>query len=299
MALILAGAPEIAYWGRQVMLEIPAFALIVWSAIFVVRYLHEKRIAWLYLGIALAVLAMYVKLTSGFFLIVCAAALFETRGKALLRDRHSYIIALLAVIAIIPLLILTLKFGQTNIQSVRGSADGNVIRTSISEWIWYHGNCRTQMSWPCLAAAVAGLGLIMARRNSVSQYTILLLWFAVGYLFFSAISLKDTRFDVAVLFPVAMFAAVGMRGILARWPRTAGTGNRHAVGIITFGLTYFEPTSPICLRLPRSHRLCCEDRSRGTVSSYFPDIVTARSSFPCARTRSAGTCGPFAAISCF
>jgi len=238
VALILAGAPEIAYWGRQVMLEIPAFALIVWSAVFVVRYLHEKRITSLYLGIALTVLAMYVKLTSGFFLIVCAAVLFETRGKALLRDRHSYIIALLAVIAIIPLLILTLKFGQTNIQSVRGSADGDVTGTSISEWVWYAKQLPTQIGWPCLAATAVGLGLIMARRNSVSQYTILLLWFAIGYLFFSAISLKDTRFDVAVLFPIAMFAAIGMRELLARWPRTAGPAI-VVLGIVTFGLTYF------------------------------------------------------------
>src|SRR5882724_8682683 len=96
-ALILVCAPEIAYWGRQVMLEIPAFALAVWSAVFFVRYLQERRIGFLYLGIALAVLAMYIKITGAFLLIVYVVALLQARGTALLRDRHSYIIALLAV----------------------------------------------------------------------------------------------------------------------------------------------------------------------------------------------------------
>src|SRR5262249_48378956 len=56
VALILIAAPEIAYWGRQVMLEIPAFALLAWSAVFFMRYQSEDRIGWLYLSAALAVL---------------------------------------------------------------------------------------------------------------------------------------------------------------------------------------------------------------------------------------------------
>ena len=100
-SLILIAAPETAYWGRQVMLEIPAFALVVWSAFFFMRHLREERAAWLYLAVALAVLAMYTKLTSAFILIGYLVLLLRARGTGLLRDRHSYIVGVLAIVSIV------------------------------------------------------------------------------------------------------------------------------------------------------------------------------------------------------
>ena len=32
VALLLLGAPELAFWGRQIMLDVPAYAFLVWAA---------------------------------------------------------------------------------------------------------------------------------------------------------------------------------------------------------------------------------------------------------------------------
>src|SRR5690242_7793444 len=40
-ALLLVGAPEIAFWGRQVMLDIPAYTWIALSAVAFLRYLDN------------------------------------------------------------------------------------------------------------------------------------------------------------------------------------------------------------------------------------------------------------------
>ena len=236
-ALILTAAPEIAYWGRQVMLEVPAMAFLVWSAVFVIRSMREQRPVWLYLGIALAVLAMYVKVTSGFILVVYFLVLLRERGKNLFSDRHSYFVALAAIISLLPLVVLTLKFGQANVQSASGIADSEVSRASIGGWIWYARQLPGQIGWPCLAFALIGALYVLVDKSRASKFLPLSIWFLVGYVFFSAIDLKESRHSVSLLIPVAICAAMGVRAVLARWPLSAGPAI-VALGVITLCLTY-------------------------------------------------------------
>ena len=238
VALILAGAPDVAYWGRQVMLEIPALAFLVWSAVFVLRGMRDERPVWLYLGVAFAVLAMYVKITSAFILVVYAIVLISARGKDLFRDRHTYFIALATVLSVIPLIILTLKFGQANLHSVGGIADEEVSRTSINGWIWYARQLPGQIGWPCLILSFAGLFIVLANRARITTYSILLVWFIVGYIFFSAIDLKEARHSLALLIPVAISAAIFIRYVLVRWPLAVGPAIL-GLGILTYGLALF------------------------------------------------------------
>ncbi len=235
-ALILIAMPDVGFWGRQVMLEIPAFALVVWSAYGFMRYLRDRRIGWLYLAAALAVLAMYTKLTAVFILIVYLLALLHSRGADIFRDRHSYIIAALAILGSIPLAVLTLKFGQANLQSVSGVSDAVVSRDSLSGWIWYAQQMPGQMGWPALLAAIAGLVALALRRARLALFLPLLLWLVIGYLMFSAIDLKEARHSIFLLFPLSVFAAFGLSQLLGKWPVAAGA-SALAVGIVTLGLT--------------------------------------------------------------
>src|SRR5271170_2947357 len=43
VALLLIGAPELASWGRQIMLDVPAYAFLVWAAVFLVRHLKSGQ----------------------------------------------------------------------------------------------------------------------------------------------------------------------------------------------------------------------------------------------------------------
>ena len=235
-ALILISAPEIAYWGRQVMLEIPSFALLVWSAVFFMHYQRENHIAWLYLAAALAVLAAYTKLTALFILLMYLIVLLHSRGAKLFGDKHSYIIALLAIVGLVPLAVLTLKFGQANMQSVSGISDSEVSRTSLAGWLWYAKQTPAQLGWPALLAALLGLGSLALGRGRIREYLPLILWLVIGYLFFSAIDLKEARHSVFLLLPLAIIAASGLSFLLRKQPMLANT-LLLAVGLFTLGWT--------------------------------------------------------------
>ena len=90
------------------------------------RYQRENRIVWLYLAAALAVLAAYTKLTALFIVLMYFIVLLHSQRANLFRNKHSYIIALLAIVGLVPLAVLTLKFGQANMQSVSGISDSEV-----------------------------------------------------------------------------------------------------------------------------------------------------------------------------
>jgi 4-amino-4-deoxy-L-arabinose transferase-like glycosyltransferase len=66
VALMLMGAPMMAFWGRQVMLDIPADALMSLGAYFVVRFIRDDRSRDLALGVALTLAAIYTKYNVGF-----------------------------------------------------------------------------------------------------------------------------------------------------------------------------------------------------------------------------------------
>ena len=212
-ALVLLAAPEIAFWGRQVMLEIPAFAFLVWSAVALTSYRRTGRTPMLYLAALLLVLAMYTKISTAFLAPVFALVLLRDRGWAILKDRHIYIVTLLAIVGLVPLLVLTLKFGQANVQSVTGIADAAVSRSSLAGWVWYMRQIPSQIGWTAAVAAIVGAAaLILPRYRSaagLSQADLLFwgLWFAIGYLFFSSIDLKEARHSVFILVPV-IFAAM-------------------------------------------------------------------------------------------
>lgn len=239
-ALMLVASPEIASWGRQVMLEIPAFAFLTWSAVYFTRYRREQRIGWLYLAAALLVLAMYTKISTCFIAAAFAGTLLAERRGALLRDRHTWFICLLAGVALVPLMVITLKFGQANVQSVTGIADAAVSRSSLSGWLWYLKQFPGQLGWPL--TVVAGIAAVLAvmrpRLQGMARIDFLFwtLWFGCGYLFFSAIDLKEARHSIFILPPVVMGAATLLVRVKpSRWSAVA----LAALALAVLGQTLF------------------------------------------------------------
>lgn len=217
-AAVLVAAPEIAFWGRQVMLEIPSLAFAVWSAVVFTRYRREHRPALLYWSLVLLVLAMYTKLTAGFLALVYLATLVAERRGALVRDRHAWGAAVLSIVGLVPLVVLTLKFGQANVQSATGIADSLASRSTLAGWTWYMERLPEQLGWPMVIAALAGVAVLIKRRRvpGFSRADMLFwgLWFLFGYLFFSAIDLKEARHSLFLLPPVALAAILAFSALL-------------------------------------------------------------------------------------
>lgn len=234
-AVLVLWLPEVAFWGRQVMLEVPAFAFLVWSAVAVMAYLRGGRVQWLYLGIALLVLGMYTKISVGYMGLVYAALVLRQCGWAALRNRHHWWVALLAAAGLVPLALITLKFGQANVQSVAGIADAVTSRASWQGWVWYLRQIPSQTGWP-LAVLGAGGAAVAAWRRMPG----LGLWwlsFAMGYVFFSSIDLKEARHSVFLL-PTVVFLAVLL--LHTQLPRRQGHWAMVALVLATAGLTAWE-----------------------------------------------------------
>lgn len=216
-ASILVAAPEIAFWGRQVMLEIPAFAFLIWAAVYFVKFRRTQRYALLYIATALLVLSIYTKISVAFMAIVWAMILIAENRGALFRSRHAWAVALLATLAILPLIGLTMKFGQVNLQSALHMPDAATSRTSLSNWLWYLRQFPGQLGWPVLTASALGAAVVVfgARSNSPASeqaarpdLRFWLVWLVVGYAFFSLIDLKEARHSIFILPPVVMLACV-------------------------------------------------------------------------------------------
>src|SRR5262249_30799532 len=62
-AIFFIALPEIALWGRQVMLEIPASAALVWSIDLFLRWLDDARPRHLYAAALVLLAGLYIKQT--------------------------------------------------------------------------------------------------------------------------------------------------------------------------------------------------------------------------------------------
>ncbi|MBV8168717.1 MAG: glycosyltransferase family 39 protein, partial [Alphaproteobacteria bacterium] len=230
-ALLLMGAPIVALWGRQVMLELPCLAFLIWGVWLLLRYADRGAPRDLYGAAALVLCALYTKQTVVFMAVPLAMLVLAARPRAL-RDRHVWITAALLGVGLIPLAWLTWKFGSANVQSVAGVDDSVVSRASLAGWLWYLRGLPEQLGWPTVLLAVAGLAGAARWRSwrlPARDAWFLALWFVAGYLLFSAIDLKDLRFSMAILFPVVVAAVLPLDRL------TGGDAAIRAIGPVAIG----------------------------------------------------------------
>jgi hypothetical protein len=219
-------APGMAEWGRQVMLEIPTLAYAVWGMLLLRRYIDSGRPWPLYLGTFLLVCALYAKLNTVFLVPVAAAMLVIGRGRPLWRDPHLWIATGLAAICLVPLLLMTWRFGAANVQSVAGVPDAAVARDSLGGWTWYARRLPRELGWPLLLGACLWPVAVLLRRRgsprlSWADAVLLLGWLIVGYLFFSAVSLKDPRYATQFIPPLLVIAMLAVARLLPTVAATA------------------------------------------------------------------------------
>jgi hypothetical protein len=235
-AIVLMVLPDMALWGRQVMLEIPMLACAVWSAWFLLRFGRTGRFGLLAAALLLFLAALYTKQTAVFIAPAMGWYAIRARGWSLLRRRRVWLAAALSLAALVPLIVLTLKFGAANVQSVVGVADTPAARLSLDNWAWYAARLPQMTGWIPLGLAALFVGLrLMGRSRTMPRrdFAFLLLWFVGGYIFLSIVSLKETRHATLLLVPLALWIGALLDGILADGPR------RAAAALLTAGCLAF------------------------------------------------------------
>lgn len=152
-ALIVIGTPETAFWGRQVMLDVPAYALMAASAWCLTAYIKNNRTWAIYLTALLLLAAIYTKYNAAFVAPALAAAFAIAKGRAALRDRHAFIAAGLSAIGLLPAVFIILKIGARNLDLVFG-LQGALPLSSLDCWLFYIRSLPDQLGdvTVCLAA---------------------------------------------------------------------------------------------------------------------------------------------------
>jgi 4-amino-4-deoxy-L-arabinose transferase-like glycosyltransferase len=222
-ALLLIGAPELTVWARQVMLDIPAYALLVAMALAFTRYLDTQRPRDLCLSALLLLAALYTKQTPLFVFAALAAGLLTMPGRPWLRDKRLWLAGLITLLLLMPLLYMLLRFGQINTASALGSARPDTSRLSLAAWVYYARIMPAQIGWATpLLALVYLLGCLWRPdwRLPRAPFAFLLTWLVAGYLFFSFIMVREPRHDLMALLPLFLFAALALRHLSP--PRWAG-----------------------------------------------------------------------------
>ncbi len=213
VALASLAVPELALWGREVMLEIPNLAFVVWGLVALRRHGDTGRPGSLYLGAFLMLCALYTKLNAVFILPVAAVMICVARGRAVWRDRHAWIVIALFAIGFAPLVLLTFKFGQMNVRQAVDQSLSAAARPGAQGWFWYAAQLPRQLSWPlAIVAALSPLALLRRRpaKCDPADLVLVLGWLVVGYLFLSAIDLKSSRYSTVILPPILLLVGLAV-----------------------------------------------------------------------------------------
>jgi 4-amino-4-deoxy-L-arabinose transferase-like glycosyltransferase len=234
-SLLVIGAPETAFWARQIMLDVPAYAVLVTGVFFYLRYLRAERPRDLYAAVVIVLAAVYTYLPTVFLIPVLAAGLPAIKGLRVLRRRPVLVAGIVGAVGMIPAVLLTLKFGRINVQSVAGLPRGDLSRLSLAAWVFYAEQLPHYLGWAGTVLAAGGAALVLRRRAAPLEPWLawfLLAWFVFGYLFFSAIDVRETRHGLMMAFPLLIFAVLALHRIL---PQLAAPAATMALGLGTFG----------------------------------------------------------------
>lgn len=215
-ALLLMVAPVNASWGRQVMLEVPSMAFLVWSAVFLTGYLESGRKRDFKAAVVIWVLGLYTKLNVIFFLPVIFAAWLLKNGFPAIRSRGFWKLAAYIALGILPLVIHQLIFGAHNVMNALGAPDIERTRFSLENWLWFFSHLPSIAGWGMTILFLACAPLILVRfRFFASRKESLIppLWFAAGFLFFSWVLHKEVRFANYALPPLILMVFIGLQAL--------------------------------------------------------------------------------------
>jgi|GEM_PF-1983890 len=237
--LMLVLGPEMALWGRQVQLDVPAVALLLWGAWALAKWMEAPRRRWLMLAALLLGCAMLTRVQTVFAWPWWLAIVFlRPAGRAQPWRPRLMATALYGVLSL-PSVASAIYFARV-VGHLAGQMPDMPPLWSWANWGWYAARFPEQLGVVGMAVLLLGVllsavvlvaggalpgrrqgepGRPAALRSLVQGRCALALSMALlAWGFFSAVSNKEPRFDLPVL-PFALlasFLAIGRWGQLGR-----------------------------------------------------------------------------------
>lgn len=242
VSLLFAGAPEVALWGRQVMLEIPACAFLICSSAVFFRYLERGTPRLFYLLTVLWAAGAYTKQTILLIVPVLLFVLWYQKGWPVFAKREILRGGVLFVVLLAPLIWMSVTFGHVNTDSVTGGIWNQMPVFSWNGWLYYVKQFPKQTNWVVFVLAGLSFTTSLLYTKWRGQGEVFFGgWLIFGYIFFSFIALKEPRHTVVILLPLAFFA---VQGILRVAPRQVAPGAVLLLAVLSFGHTLLRKHVP-------------------------------------------------------
>ena len=245
LALLFIGTPVMALWGRQVMLEIPTFAFLLWSAYFFFQYLDHGKPRDLYLVVLLVLAAACTKQPAIFIAAAYLLTLYIVYRNDLFRRAEFWWSAVLIVAGIVPLVVFTWLWGRTNMQQAVGGGWVKHSRLSAATWSYVASyEWPRQVGWAVLALAIVYcVGCVLRRdwRLPKPAFSFLLAWLLTGYAFFTLIAVSSQRYTIFLVFPLVLFSILAIVRCL---PSRVGPYVALAFAISSFAYTLVREHVP-------------------------------------------------------
>jgi hypothetical protein len=237
VALLLMGAPGVSSWGQQIMLDVPAYALLILAIDYQLCFMKRGSQRSLYAATSCAVLAIATKYNAAFIVGVMGVAVLYARGWRFALSRTALRAAALGVILMLPVLAIFLKFSMYNVE--QSTAAHGFARFSFEGLTYYARILGAVISWPTLALAAiycAALPFARALRLPRVDAVFLLVWVIFGYVFYAMIAIKEPRHILFITYPFVLAAVLFLDWMLRGLAWRSVAPLTLACGVFAFSL---------------------------------------------------------------
>lgn len=233
-ALVVLGAPAIAFWARQVMLEIPSAAFPALAAASLLAWLREGRAWALWAGTAALAAAIWTKLATVYALPLLPLAAWLRLGPEAIRHRSVRRAHLALALAFLPWIVHQAVFGKHNVANLAGAGDLVLQPDQLASWVFYLGELPRMGG-----VAISLLAILFVLRlpalwrdgSLARELPFLFGWLLCAYLFFSFTALKEDRQGLHLLAPVAI---LGLLALARTVPAPTAGRLALALGLVGF-----------------------------------------------------------------
>jgi hypothetical protein len=226
-------APLIFDYSRDVMLEMPALALVMVSVDQFDLWLRGTRRRHLYLAAGSAALAALTRFDAAVLIPFYLMMFLQRGGWGRLWSRHVFIASAIAIVLVGPVyLVIAKEVGHLHVrqaaESVGGSEDGTANAFLATKNLWYYPVAIVEQSgWPAAVLCVLGFALSLRRSHRLQNSAFIALMVAT-YVTFSPLAELRARHAIYWMPSVAFFAVCGLEAILGFVRRTF-SGERQGV----------------------------------------------------------------------
>ncbi len=247
--------PGVVRWSHAIMLNIPALALSIGALYHFRRWLESPPASpvWrhLYVGATLAVLSILTYVTSCVLLLVAGIWFIVERRWRLLWNRRTLAVFVVSALALLPWVIVVVKFERNRIEMATGTAEyfTNVL---LGRWAYYlecwayYLECLPRLfGTHLLFIAAFGIAGGMLVRRWRHETILLLIMTVVCLAFFSYVPAREDRYIMLLSVPIVIFCLLGLFstihcvGKLARMrPEWSKAAILSSVAVLLIGQTW-------------------------------------------------------------